>query len=203
MKRYLVLLLILALLPAQAHTQTMLRKGCDALYTEQIENILTQFMGVATPDELKEYKQFMLAVKLRNDLLFKITPIETKMLSNTRALLRQPLTNYTACRSHAGVAFGYDTQTVNPSKRVLEKKKKTYAALMQQTLNRLQVSPAKYTEYQAFMLLLKYYEDLGSTISEFERKTRYATRARLREPLVKYITCRDTLIHMQNKALPL
>lgn len=195
--------MLFACITIQSISQKALRTGCDELYTENMERILTQFQGVTPPEQLKEYREFMLAIKLRNDVLFKLTPMEHNMLSETRALLRSPLTNYTACRSQVGVAFGYDFQTVNPAKRVLAPCETTYAAQIQNILDSLRpkVSADTLKHYEKFLLMLKYYEDLGFILSEFERKTRYAIRARLREPLVKYNTCRDTLIHMQNKAI--
>lgn len=184
--------------------QSTLRKGCDELYAVDCAQILTQFHGVSTPEQLKEYKQFMLAIKLRNDMLFKLTPFERSIRSEDRALLRSPLTNYTACRSSVGVAFGYDFQTSNPPPEILSPCEKTYAVQMQQALNSLRRTvPAKaLAQYEDFMLFLKEYEDYGFVISEFERKTRYATRARLREPLVKYLTCRNSLLRLQVQSAP-
>lgn len=199
MKHFLNLLLcLIAYLPISSVPQAVLHKGCDELYAEDCSNILTQFHGVATPEQLKEYKQFMLAIKLRNDMLFKLTPFERSIQSEDRALLRSPLTNYTACRSSVGVAFGYDFQTINPPPGILSPCEKTYAVQMQQILNSLRrtVSARTLAQYEDFMLFLKEYEDYGFVVSEFERKTRYATRARLREPLVKYLTCRNSLLRL-------
>lgn len=181
-----------------------LRKGCDALYAEHIDSILIQFKGVATQGQLKDYKKFMLAIKLRNDMLFKITPFEQSLKSEDLAVLRAPLTNYTACRSQVGVAFGYDYQTANPSKKVLAPCETSYAAHMQNTLNAMKngATPATLKRFEDFMLFLKYYADLGFVVKEFERKTAYEVRTRLREPLVRYITCRDSLLLLQSKVRP-
>lgn len=146
----------------------------------------------------------MLAIKLRSDLQFKLTPFEYSIIDDIRALLRTPLTNYTSCRSQVGVAFAYDFQTVNPSKRVLTPCETTFAAQMQDVLNSLKyrVSSDMLKRAEDFMLLLKYYEDLGFLLAEFERKTHYANRARLREPWVKYNTCRDSLVRIKSNRLP-
>ncbi len=189
---------------SNAYKGITLRKGCDAIYTEDIEHILTQFMHNSTPNERKDYKKFMLLIKLRNDLLFKLTAFEQTIKSEERALLRTPLTNYTACRSHVGVAFGYEFQTANPSKKVLSPCETSYAAQMQQVLNSVRKLVSKRTlkRYESFMLMLKYYEDLGAMLNEFERKTNYTIRTRLREPLVKYLNCRNSLILRHVQAVP-
>lgn len=207
MKHLLLLASLLLLSSFLIHSQVeqaFLRKGCDELYAEDVQKILTQFTKIATEQQLKEYKEFMLAIKLRSDLQFKLTPFEYAIIDDIRAVLRTPLTNYTACRSQVGVAFAYDFQTINPSKRVLTPCETTFAAQMQDVLDslRFRVSSDMLEKSKNFMMLLKYYEDLGFLLAEFERKTHYATRARLREPWAKYNTCRDSLVRIKSNRFP-
>jgi hypothetical protein len=181
-----------------------LPKGCDPLYAENVSSILTQLKGVATQGQLKEYKHYMLAIKLRNDMLAKITPFEQSLKSEDLALLRAPLTNYTACRSRVGTEIDFDYQSTNPLKKVFSVCETSYAAQMQKTLNMMRnnISYAMLSRFENFMILLKYYADLGFFVTEFERKTAYVVLAALQEPLGKYTTCRDSLLLFQRKDRP-
>ncbi len=184
--------------PLELPTSAFLRKGCDKLYTDDISNILTQFLKVSTKPQRKEYKEFMLRIKLHSDLGFKVNAFEKATTADIRARLRYPLTNYSACRSRISVNKAIDFQTPGPSKALLLPCETTYAVHVQNVVNdfKRMVSPETLKKYEEFMILLKHYEDLGFEITEFEKKTANVTTSRLRMPLVKYNTCRDSIIRI-------
>ena len=183
-------------------TTPLLRKGCDEIYTEEVQKILDAFSrlleGRPTKEKLKEYKEFMLTIKLHSDIGFKLRPFEMSITAETRNPLRTPITKYSTCRTRLTTNKGYGMQTVAPPISVIKPCETTYAVQMQEVLNVFKKETKAPSEtlkkYKDYMILLKYYEDLSYNIREFEKKTSNIITARLRQPLHIYNTCRDGII---------
>ncbi len=196
-----------ALSPESQVSDTYLRKGCDKIYAENVASILTQFKALATAKELEEFKQFMLAVKLHSDLGFKLRAFEKNTILDILAVLRVPITKYSACRTRIGSNLGYSMLTPSPTKRELLPCETTYAKNVQVVLDtfRGQISPKKIKAYQDFMITLKYFEDLVFQIQSFEKRAksiyegRNITLHKLRLPLRNYDTCRDSIIRREQQ----
>lgn len=190
-----------SLLPLKSLTQTHkinLFEGCNALYTQDVEVILSQFRNLVDAKRLKDYEEFMIAIKLQGDIRLKLDIFEDRFTSGERVMLRTPLQKYSNCRTSLSTAYGFGFQTVGPSKSTLQPCDKTYAVLVQEILNRVwrSVSREKLALYKEFMILLKYHTDLAFASEEFEKKTPNMTVSRLRMPLHKYLTCRDSIIRL-------
>ncbi len=191
--------------PDQDVSDALLRKGCTQLYRENVTNILTQFSGFTSPEERKEFKQFMLALKLHSDLGFKLREFEKNTITDVIAVLRTPLTKYSSCRTKVESNLGYSIQTPGPSKQVLLPCETTYAKHVQVVLDtfRGQVDDETLQRYRDFMISLKYFEDLVFEIHEFEKKAKNIyeglnrTLNKLRLPLRDYETCRDAIIRRE------
>ena len=183
-------------------SDTLLRKGCDKIYAENVTSILTQFKGITTTKTREEFKHFMLALKLHSDLGFKLRTFEKKTITDIIAVLRTPLTKYSQCRTRVESNAGYDMITPNPTQRVLLPCETTYAKNLQVVLAtfRGQVSNETLSQYRDFMITLKYFEDLVFQINEFEKRAydefegNNLTLNKLRLPLRDYNTCRDGII---------
>lgn len=179
-------------------SDSQLRKGSDEIYATDVQSILEQFSGLAPQEELKEYKEFMNMIKLHADLEFKITPFEAALTSVGRATLRTPLQRYSECRTSYSSELGPGFQTVGPTKKQIAPCETTYAVLTERVLQAMKknASPQVLKEFEEFMILLKYADDLAFKIGEFEKKTPNVTTSRLRLPLVKYLTNRDSIIRI-------
>lgn len=193
---------VASLTPNEGVSDSLLRKGCDKLYAENVESILTQFKGITTDKERETFKEFMLTLKLHSDLGFKLRAFEKNTIVDIRAVLRTPITKYSQCRTRIESNLGYNMITPGPSKRALLPCEATYARHVQDVLDtfRGQVSDETLKQYRDFMITLKYYEDLVFKINEFEKTARNVyegnniTLNKLRLPLRDYDTCRDALI---------
>lgn len=198
---------VASITPDKEVSDALLRKGCTQIYTTNVNSILTQFTLLASPQELEEYKQFMLTLKLHSDLGFKLREFEKNLISDVRAVLRTPITKYSSCRTRIESNAGYTMQTPGPKERVLLPCETTYANHVQEVLDtfRGQVSPVTLKKYQDFMIALKYFEDLVFQIQEFEKASknifegRNLTLNKLRLPLRDYETCRDAIIRREQQ----
>ena len=194
-----------SLSPNKSVSDSLLRKGCDKIYAENVESILTQFKKIASDKERKTFKEFMMALKLHSDLGFKLRTFEKNTIVDIRAVLRTPITKYSQCRTRVESNLGYNMITPGPTKKVLLPCDATYARHVQDVVDtfRGQVSNKKLKEYRDYMITLKYYEDLVFQISEFEKTAKSVyegnnlTLNKLRLPLRDYDTCRDAIIRRE------
>lgn len=181
-----------------------LRKGCDLIYADNVSFILSSMRSVTTnpPSEadLKEYEAFMNATKMYNDLGLKLQAFEQQLTADIRDILRKPLTEYSRCYTKRATNVGVSFQTIGPSAALLAPCDGAYAVHMQEALNMLRglVSEQELKYFEDYMINLKTYQDLDFQIKEFEKKTDGRVMSRLRMPLQKYDTCRDSLIRLAN-----
>ncbi len=197
--KYVLIITALLFVPVQAQvTKSKLKKGCNALYTENVQTKLDQFKPQTTKEDLKEYRSFMIATKLHSDLGFMLRPFEEILTSTQRVALRTPLQRYSTCRTVLASGVGSGFQSLGLTRDQLRPCDKTYAVQMQQTLDKLKdhVSPTILTSYRDFMIRLKKFEDLAYAIRQFEKKTNRTLMGRLRLPVREYETCRDSLIRL-------
>ncbi len=186
-------------------SDTLLRKGCDAIYAENVESILTQFKGITTDTQREEFKQFMLALKIHNDLGFILRTFEKSIITDVLVVLRTPITKYSRCRTRIESNLGYDMITPGPTQKVLRPCETTYAKHVQVVLDtfRGQIKDETVKQYRDFMITLKYFEDLVFQINEFEKRAfdefegNNLTLNKLRLPLRDYEKCRDAIIRRQ------
>ncbi len=197
--------------PDQKVSDALLRKGCTQIFTENMNSILTQFSTIASEKDRKTFKQFMLATKLHSDLGFKLRTFEKNTITDVIAVLRTPITKYSACRTRVESNLGYNMITPGPTKKVLLPCETTYAKHVQVVVDtfRGQVDEETLQQYRDFMITLKYFEDLVFQITEFEKRAKNdyeglnLTLNKLRLPTRQYDTCRDAIIRrkMQQRYL--
>jgi hypothetical protein len=170
--------------------------GCTEQFSIDVEDILTQFRGLATENQLKTYREFMIMRKQYEDLSFILQPYQQTLNAEERGRLRTPMQNYTDCRSPISEALGFTVQTLNPPQVLLQPCERNYATDVQQVLNyyRPSVTQPKLFEYEDFMIMLKQFEDIGFKMRNFEQKNPYDRVARLQFPVAKYNNCRDAVV---------
>jgi hypothetical protein len=177
-------------------SHSLLRQGCDELYTAHEKAILEQFSGLASRKQLLEYKEFMTRLKLEADLSFKITTFERSLSTDLLSILRTPLQRYSECRTSLSDARGQSYATIGPTRSQMMPCDDTYDVLVTNTINSLRGKTTfdAQKRFEDYLAVLKDREDLVFEIQEFEKRTPNVTAARLRLPLASYLNCRDSLI---------
>ena len=171
---------------------------CDKQYAIDSQSILKQMTGLASPKELKKYRDYLVQLQQFDNLSFVVNKFEiadllaNKLDSVTLAQLRIPVTRYNTCRNMQVTSQG----TIS-----FELCTRTYAAYMLDTLKELAPLTDKKTleAYKLHMINLKKQADTRIAISNFEIGRNLGTLATLRSPHSRYQGCRDLIIKNPDK----
>lgn len=169
---------------------------CDIKYAQNMQSLLDQAAGFASAKKLKDYSDYMILIKLAEDLTFKVHAFESQISaisSYVLAQLRIPLTRYNTCRNTRAV-YSSITATMCDN---------TYAAYMNKALKTLAISndANRLEAYRQFMVNLKNLADTRFRVHDLETVTGLDYISTLRSPLTFYLGCRDELIRSFGKPI--